>query len=940
MARYADVIPAARTHPTRQDTQAILSYYQSSLADQPYMGDQETEHELNLSHGVDFSPLSSFANGTHTKDDDLGSTAKHRRKHNISNSTDNSTPNRKAAIVPLEVLDTHEEQEHLPASAASIATTTLPLAGRKLVVEAQLAASALVAPRDSNLVSLHDIPFSSLTPSLLPTVSPTAPSLVRSSSSTQGEHSRKARTTSSHSKSSSRDIGIVGTRRESVRKLAGLSQDTPSDLKPPIFQTPTARSPSPQISVSADTSESDSSAQHIPSDVSHAPPAAMSTSVEPMHSVSPMMNGPTGYQPRSAPSLITSSSRHQGISTPEQGQASPSSATSMSVAPSSYLFYQPGLHSKAGPLPPPPRAMFDIDFSAPPPPRPPRLRSPSPLTSKRGSGESTTPTSVTLRLSSKTSVTSIHHQIQISTTPPPNNESSSSEGSVYSPERTSTDAAVHHIREGAFPPSTILVVPPERQQSLPGNTIRLVAELPSKDQLPDLPTDSPDAVPPVITQPANDDRDPTTAHPPELRRERSWVSSSNNSISSESGRRAFEDARFDVPQDSDGSPPSIREIAPEEGPSSSPRRGVLTNLKRYSSLPRTPSTRSPRSTRMSIFTRSSSPESLSRPRIRARSPDAMQFKDVLAKKTSLERAIGYANKINELAMYDCGLGDWVGSMKERGNSRTRLVSSLPPHPSETLLVPRPRHTSRASISSEMTFPLRADAYIATDLSPRDTDTLPSPNVPPPALPYPALAGVQPTINFRHSTMIGSPLSYAAPLSAAGSKATSGFFASLGRNTSTRKDSNHVHHKPSISHARLTKPSSATTAPNPRPVQLTSAPSVPGGPRALPIRMQRSRTLMLAPSPPSSESTSPSPPMRRRSNTLKRPSFFGRSPGPSPDLDTAPASTEFTRQVEKLGELLPHADKDVLAGYLRRAGQDILAIGQYLEDEKNGSLRRD
>ena len=44
----------------------------------------------------------------------------------------------------------------------------------------------------------------------------------------------------------------------------------------------------------------------------------------------------------------------------------------------------------------------------------------------------------------------------------------------------------------------------------------------------------------------------------------------------------------------------------------------------------------------------------------------MQFKDVLAKKTSLERAIGYANKINELYMYDCGLGDWVVSMKDKG----------------------------------------------------------------------------------------------------------------------------------------------------------------------------------------------------------------------------------------------------------------------------------
>ncbi|KAI9467271.1 hypothetical protein BJY52DRAFT_1182715 [Lactarius psammicola] len=924
MSIYADAITAARSRSSlpRPDTQVILSYYQSSLADQPYMGDQETEQvdELNLSNGID-SSSSPFANGTHTKDDDLGRTTKYRRKHNNDMIiTENSTHNRRAAIVPLEV-DTVKEQDHLPSSASSIATTTLPLNSRGLVVEAQLATSALVAPPDSNLVPLHDIPFSSLTPSLPSIVSPTAPLVVRSPSSAQAEYSRKARSTS-HTKSSSRDIGIVGTRK-SPRELARLSQGTPSDLKPPIFQTPTSRSPSPLIPVSVDTSDSDSSAQHIPSDVSHAPPAAMSASVEPMHSVSPVMNGLTGYtQPRSVPSLITSSSRHQGINIPEQGQASPPSATTMSAAPSSYLYYQPGLHSKAGPLPPPPRAMFDIDFSAPPPPRPPRLRSPSPLTSKRGSGESTTPTSVTLRLASKTSVTSIHHQIQINSTPPPNNESSSSDGSVYSPEQVSLSFSDPNL-EGAFPPSTILVAPPERQQSLPENTIRLIAELPSKDQLPDLPTDSPDAAPPVITQPTNGDRDPTTARPPELRREHSWVSSSNNSssVSSESGRHAFEDARPDLLQDSNGSPPSIREIAPEDGPSSSPRRGVLTNLKRYSSLPRTPSTRSPRSARMSIFTRSSSPESPSRPRIRARSPDAMQFKDVLAKKTSLERAIGYANKINELSMYDCGLGDWVSSMKERGNSRTRLVSTIPAHPSDTLLVPRPRHTSRASISSEMTFPLRADAYIATDLSPRDIDTLPSPNVPPPALPYPALAGVQPAINFRHSTMMGSPLSYAAPLSAAGSKATGGFFASLGRNSSTRKDSNHINgNKPSASHGRLTKQPPTTTAPNPRP---------------------RSRTLMLAPSPPSSESTSPSPPMRRRSNTLRRPSFFGRSPGPSPEPDTSsPASTEFTRQVEKLAELLPHADKDVLAGYLRRAGQDILAIGQYLEDEKNGSVRRD
>jgi hypothetical protein len=98
--------------------------------------------------------------------------------------------------------------------------------------------------------------------------------------------------------------------------------------------------------------------------------------------------------------------------------------------------------------------------------------------------------------------------------------------------------------------------------------------------------------------------------------------------------------------------------------------------------------------------------------------------------------------------------------------------------------------------------------------------------------------------------------------------------------------------------------------------------------------------MLAPSSPpkDSETASPSAPMRRRSNTLKRPSFFGRSAGPAPEPEPL-ASAEFARQVEKLSDLLPHADKGVLAGYLRRAGQDIRAIGQYLEDEKNGSIRR-
>lgn len=267
-----------------------------------------------------------------------------------------------------------------------------------------------------------------------------------------------------------------------------------------------------------------------------------------------------------------------------------------------------------------------------------------------------------------------------------------------------------------------------------------------------------------------------------------------------------------------------------------------------------------------------------------------------------------------------------------GSSKTRLVPASPSQNPDSIPNPRPRNPSRSSISSEMTFPLRADAYIATDLSQRDIDTVPSPNAPPPALPYPALAGVPPAINSRQpTTATGAQLSHSHSLSVG--KVTAGFLSSLGRN-GTRRDSSRPAEK-------LTRPTkqNLTTPPNPRPVQITSAPSVPGGPRALPGRVQRSQTLMLS-SPPanSGNNASTSLPMRRRSNTLKRPSFFGRSAGPSPELDT-PKDTEFTRQVERLADLLPHADKGILAGYLSRAGQDILAIGQYLEDEKSGNLRR-
>ena len=226
------------------------------------------------------------------------------------------------------------------------------------------------------------------------------------------------------------------------------------------------------------------------------------------------------------------------------------------------------------------------------------------------------------------------------------------------------DQTVHHTREGAFPPSTI-AAPAESQNSQTDQSRRLVSELPSKGQLPSLPTDILDSAPVISVQPADDALSPNTAGSLELHRKASWVSNSNDSghVSLEGSRRAFEGARPAL-KEMNGSYPSIREFAPEGSPlEPTGEGGVLIDSKRNSSLPRTPSSISPR---ISIYSRSPSPASPPKRRIRARSPDAMRFKDVLNKRTALDRAIGYANKINELSMYDCGLGDWVALLKERG----------------------------------------------------------------------------------------------------------------------------------------------------------------------------------------------------------------------------------------------------------------------------------
>ena len=252
----------------------------------------------------------------------------------------------------------------------------------------------------------------------------------------------------------------------------------------------------------------------------------------------------------------------------------------------------------------------------------------------------------------------------------------------------------------------------------------------------------------------------------------------------------------------------------------------------------------------------------------------------------------------------------------------------------------------------MTFPVRPDAYSATDLTTRPTDLLP-PTAP--ALPYPSLAQAQQKRSpARSSTLIPSPARSLLPLP--GHKSSGGgFFSSIGRKTSVKKDRPIF---PPNQAGRLSKRNTATPPPAPRPqqpAQPVTAPAVPGGPRAAPGRVRRSQTFSAIASPPlrPDASTMPTPTTNthpQRQSTMRRPSLFARaknhgqsqsSPQAGPVVaQPALPNPEFDRQVDRLADLLPHADRDILAGYLRRAGQDMLAIGQYLEDEKNGSLRRE
>ncbi|KAG6903337.1 hypothetical protein C0995_013090 [Termitomyces sp. Mi166 len=912
------------SEPSKRDTDHYLQYYQSPIADgRANETDRESSSTRRVTrHNSGISTSSSDYSDEQTEFSTtapLSITKGTRRSKALS---DGGSDRRRLAIVQMDPLEDSPPKKYKKDD-QSRSTSIRTRRG----VTSDLSGIALVAPPDAAPSS-----YTHLTP---PTTVPTTTDPT-SQNTARGQQQR-----------------IVAS-EVTVRVSGATDQRGPTISKETHIE--------PRININ-DNSLTPAGDQHYKPPQSPSPGGGLDVSDRTHELLSPA--------PQARPGVARGNTQNSLITTPEIGEkkdvgvrvAAPvvvdlesagaikrkdtSSQNDVTVHPASavpfstqgkaaYLHYEPGVHSTAGPLPPlpPPRAMFNIDVNSPAPPRPPRHNSPVSLNTKDDIE------AVKKALQLPPSVTAV----LASRTPKPNTQEPLKSGKAASQpevETTSTNPSdlrqvkSVHRREGAFSPSlststttTSVSDTPTSQTSMTSEDDRRYGDakvLNDTKSLKDQ-TSGDDTVPPITvikSMQIIDEQDAKEAQ-----------DVSTDMLSSPTPRqRASDDLSARRPQ----SP--LYQGRPGETPSPPPksfRNSLTTNLKRLSSsLPRTPSlsSKSRRSSGTYYSSRTPSPSMQSmplpppRPKIVSASPPAMFCAEISTKKTSLERCSLYAQKINELYMYDSGLADWTIEAKQRANNNRPTVAL-----SSHTFTPQPRRTSRSSMISE--FPRRPDASMATDLTVKSSDLAPAA---PPVLPYPSLANnMYParSSSMANNTPPGSIRSLAS--SNSGAKSSGGFFASLGRKNSIPSSK-----KPGLPQIATNQPARVLTKLPPasavaRVINIPTSPVVPGGPRAIPNRRTaRSQTLMAT---TNSFASNASTPVERSEALGRRPSLFELTPSQEPAvIDIAP-DPEFIRQVDKLAHLLPEADRSVLAGYLRRAGQDILAIGQYLEDERNGTIK--
>lgn len=264
-------------------------------------------------------------------------------------------------------------------------------------LEAHLGGLALVAPPDASPQS-----YSALTPPRTAPVSEPQPSITvtRLLSSSHARSSSDAfgafpKNIGHVPRKSSREVAIVGTASfsgsASVLQLPSNTPPATDSLRPPLFQIPQSRSPSPGLSEISDSGCSshrgrqrkDALAPGVSpvKEVKEFSTPVRTPNIGESKHISDRVAGPIvinlfPQSPSPSPAFSSPHSSAQDLMSLRTNFSSPLTLSTALASPdttsSPYLRYQPGLHATAGPLPPPPQAIFNIDPKAPPPPRPPR----------------------------------------------------------------------------------------------------------------------------------------------------------------------------------------------------------------------------------------------------------------------------------------------------------------------------------------------------------------------------------------------------------------------------------------------------------------------------------------------------------------------------------------------------------------------------------------
>ncbi|KZT13139.1 uncharacterized protein LAESUDRAFT_719458 [Laetiporus sulphureus 93-53] len=993
----------------RRDTDNILSYYQSEHAGRAYTAaDSDSAPAPPIMRKASTDSGSDSEYSSESPDDHFDARPSRSTQHYLAADSERtrreSVPSeggadrRRLAIVeldstlPLSLSRKRSQGMRQPGSEGGGAPMTSSIMSRRGV---HVDGLALVAPPDASPKTYTDLTPPSTAPLFADRIPSASHGAMHNRSMSEADGAGvpgKLR----HQHKRSRDVGIVGM-LTSVSEPPGhvgtggrsefqvLVRD--EGMMTPIFQTPTdSRTPSPGRTT--DTSEPTTSSAVDTPISEQGEHEIVTPAIGEGKDISQPVVGPvivdTSDAIRRGPTRTTTSS----MSSPDEAYPMQSTQFYQQHARGSsrYVRYQPvDVHLTAGPLPPPPKPLFHAESTD-------GLPAGSSTWSARSLAVS--------RPNTEHDIRALREALQL---PKSVSAALASIPTPLSPQRTATTlpatsgrvrqeaveetglsralskAKSLHRREGAHPPSSATdspVVPSDEPveltksgtepateaQTSPTSIVSSVSRASSRKSI--------DVVPPA---PPKDRPLKISRSDLELRRESSWLSLRKKIRGgSPNGKAVYNPSPISHSSSSSLSahsptpPPKSGRCSPIDerpaassgtGSSSNPLKGALSNLKRFSALPRTPSATSsvaktpspPSPPPQRLRTPSPPPMLLPKPRPKPRFkspwPDAMHCRDVTSRKSALERSVGYAEKINELALYDCGLAEWLDMRRGLGPasraSQSRLnLASAPATPASRFLVMQTRHFTGASEASEATFPIRSDAYTATDLTTRPIDVVPT-NTPPAALPYPSLASVQPTRAPARSSSIINPSRTILPL------AGGGFFSSIGRMKSVKKERPSL---PMSSRAPAKRGANVDMASRPVPVAVMTMPTVPGGPRAAPGRIQRSQTFSaMGRSPPNESTPPPSNNNRRLSGTSRRSSIFSRrgaqtqTPVQTPATvhrSLPPFNPEFERQVDRLADILPTADRDILAGYLRRAGQDMLAIGQYLEDERSGNLRRD